>query len=134
MKAIKLALLLFILTLPFLNVYGQSDLFGTWKASCFLERNSNGSLAICGICPTKISDNPHDLNIKEFELEINDKQLSITVDGKTTFARYKWDKTLEAISFEFEKSPYSFKVLRGIKASTIILKETNCGLILLNKQ
>lgn len=126
MKTIKTGILMLILSLSFTNTYGQQEIFGQWKVSCFLERNPNGSLAICGLCPTSIMDG-HSLQIKDFELELDEQLVQITINGKTTGVKYTWDRSIDAISFAHEKTQYTFKVLRSSSPVNYIWKDNNCG-------
>ncbi len=132
MKSIKTIIFLLVLSLGQLSAFGQAEIFGRYKVACFLERNQNGSLAICSICPTKLDNNQ--LKISDFELEINNQFVKITIDGKSTNVTYTWNSKIDAITFEFEKSKYTFKVLKGSDSSQIMLKESNCdGMLMLNK-
>lgn len=129
MKTIRVGIILFLLSFCHFTTFGQTEIFGHWKAGCYLERNGDGSLTACSICPTSLKNNQ--LELSEFELEINNLTIKITMDGKSTSTTYKWDGKLEIISFEYEKTKFSFKVLRGSSDKKIILKENKCGGVLL---
>lgn len=129
MKTIKTGIIFLILSCSYLTTFGQAEIFGHWKASCYLERKLDGSLAICGLCPTKLEKNQVEIN--DFELEISNQMLKIIVDGKSTNITYSWDSKADAISFEYEKSKYTFNVLKGTSTNSYILKNNSPGGVLL---
>lgn len=123
-----------ILCTPFFSATAQSEIFGHWKVSCYLERIQGGSITFCGICATSKNDNLK-FKINDFELEINEQNIKIIIDGKTTNSNYTWDRNIDAITFEYEKTNYTFKVLRSSSDSNYILKENSCGgMLLLSKK
>ncbi len=134
MKTIRTGILLLILTLPFYAAYGQSEIYGRWNASCIFERNQNGSLTSSGLCPLSIKEN-NKLEINDFEFEISEQNIKIIINGKTTSVKYTLEGSVDAISFQYEKNLYIFKILRSTSVSNFILKDINCGgLLLLSKK
>lgn len=132
MKAFKTGIIYLILSFSFLTSFGQTEILGHWKVSCYLERSQDGSLTVCSICPTLLENNK--ITIDEFELDISNQFLKINVHGNSSNLAYTWDSKMDIISFEYDKSKYSFKVLRSTSASSCILKDNSCGgLLMLTK-
>ncbi len=132
MKPLKAFILLVMLTLGYLTSYCQPKFSGHWKVSCYLERNTDGSLDFCGICPLILGKTQMD--IQNFEMVVDNDKIQIMMDKDTTHVSYTWDSKLDAISFEFKKTLYTYKILRGTSTDQYILKDKGCGgLMLLNR-
>lgn len=129
MKSIKTGIIVMILSCSALSSFGQNILFGHWKVDCFIERKPDGSVAVCSICPVKLENNTGKIN--GFELEMSEQNLKIMDGTKTTSLTYTWDSKLETISFEYEKTNYTFYVLKGTSPGSFILKNNSPGGILL---
>jgi hypothetical protein len=133
MKTPKFALLLVAILFISFNSFAQSDYYGKWHATCFLERTVEAHLSYCGICPVKIDETTNSLNIDEFEIAIDAKTIQITAPGKAvSTSTYTYNPKLDALTFDYEKTSYTFKVLRSTQSSFIILK-SDCGQFLLTK-
>ena len=132
MKTIKTLIFLLILALSFSKLQAQADLNGTWKASCFLERNSNGSLKFCGICPIQMKDDKS-LQVLDFQIIVKDMVLTLKLKNENVKCSYQLNDTLDMVSFDYKNTNYNFKVLSGNSDSNRMLK-SDCGVILLSRK
>jgi hypothetical protein len=134
MKTLKLTFLLLAILFISFNSYAQSEYFGKWHVSCFFERSVDAKLSYCGICPVNINDKNNSLQIEEFEMAIDSKNIQITAPGKDVVTNtYTYNSKTDAFTFEHNKTTYTFKVLRGTQSDHIIFK-SDCGQFLLTKK
>ncbi|MDZ4669049.1 MAG: hypothetical protein SGJ00_14370 [bacterium] len=134
MKTLKTTFLLIAFVFISFHSFAQSEYFGKWHASCFFERSVDAKLSYCGICPVKIDEKNNSLNIDEFEIAIDSKNIQVTAPGRDVVTcTYTYNSKMEAFTFKFDKATYTFKVLRGTQSDFIIFKN-DCGQLLLSKK
>ena len=127
-----LSFVLVTLFLCFTNLAtAQSEIYGTWTGYCTLEKTTISSICACGICSTKKIDDAT-VQFKNIEIIITEKTIKL---GNNAPVEYKWDKDTDSVTFQYEKSEESFKILASAVQNTLIWKDpkSGCILILLKK-
>lgn len=133
MTKIKRLTTLALLTFIFQTSFGQSNLFGTWIASCPLEKTDAASAKFCGLCPT-VQKDKSSMDINDFEMTVDKNEIKLKIDGKTTPLKYSWDEDLQSIGFQYKDTKYSFKVLSGGQSNFRVLKNPDGQIVMLTKK
>lgn len=114
-----------------IQINAQSDLFGKWRVNCAIERTSEASIKVCGICPNKIVEGI--AMIDDFEMEISKDLIKITAESKGSEIPYKWNAKTDSIEFTYNKTNFSFKVLMLNDPDQQVFKDANGSILVLKR-
>ncbi len=109
MKKLIITSLLFFLTLS--SSFSQEvNLKGKWKVNCALDKQEDGKIHFCDICPTTMLANNTAI-IEDFEIEITSDVMKYPHDEIVIDIMYQFDKANNTFKFKYLKKEYFFKVL-----------------------
>lgn len=127
----KLFLLLILFLAASLSVFAQKHLYGKWKAECVFERNDDGSLTSCTICPLEYGNDKSTVKILPLNLVINKNEIIISYNNVSEKVSYEYDDKNETIKFDYKNNSYAFRVLINQHKKVKILKTRGSGCLLL---
>ncbi len=108
----KKHLLLFaIFTFLYLFIQAQEvNIKGKWKVNCPLEKNENGTLHVCDLCPRTMLNNNAAI-VEDFVLEFTDETIKLDHEEVPIEIAYKFDKNTNRLRFKYLQKEYVFKVM-----------------------
>lgn len=121
--------LLFLLIFASKLFYGQSLIIGKWKVSCPSEKTSSSSVKFCSLCSISQND-VSSLEIKSFEITINESKIIIRKDSVNNTLPYVWNERTNTLEFKYQNKTYKFSLLISEPNNLRILKD-NDGLLVL---
>lgn len=132
MKFAHLTALMLLILFSKISI-AQSNLYGTWKVSCTTKQTSTSTAQFCALCPIKQTD-ASSLEVTDFEMTINEAEITLTIDSVATPVKYKWNKKSQTILFEYKTNSYEFTLLPSKADNQKVLKEKSGTLITLYKK
>lgn len=96
----------------FLGSFKAQDLniIGKWKVNCTLQKNEDGTLHVCDLCPSTILNNNTAI-IDEFEILFTSTSIKWQNDEVSIEIPYEIDKATNKLKFKYAQKDYVFKAM-----------------------
>ncbi|MFO0358740.1 MAG: hypothetical protein ACK50A_17425 [Sphingobacteriaceae bacterium] len=102
---------LVLLMLFFVTMKSQDlNIIGKWKVNCTLQKNENGSLHVCDLCPSAMLNNNTAI-IEEFEIEFTATAIKWQNEEVSIEIPYEIDKAINKLKFKYAQKEYAFKAM-----------------------
>ena len=128
-------ILLLTLLMPPKSI-GQNIINGNWTVYCIMEQTDKVTITFCDFCPMNMSEDKTKISIEKFDMIFNQSTLDIIIEGVSTNTPYIYDNDTKTIEFTFKEKKHKFKLLMvmGNSIETIVLRDNDGSLILLEKK
>jgi len=94
-----------------LNLFAQEvNLIGKWKVNCALEKNENGTLHVCDICPRTMLNNNTAI-VEDFDLEFTAQSIKLDHEEVPIEIAYQFDPATNRVKFKYLQKEYVFKAM-----------------------
>lgn len=132
MKNLATIILISISTLSFSQEV-SAKFAGDWEGKCLLEKVEN-TLSACGICHFAFSKDSNSIEIKNFDLNFMDGNMTFTFPDGKEVVPFRYNEKTEHMFFELEGRQYDFAVIYIESLSKVILKSKEGNLVYLERK
>jgi hypothetical protein len=86
------------------------NITGKWKVNCTLQKNENGTLHVCDLCPSTMLNNNTAI-IDEFEIEFTTTSIKWQNEELSIEIPYEIEKATNKLKFKYAQKEYVFKAM-----------------------
>lgn len=134
MKSILKAGFVLLLLGSFQKLEAQSELFGSWKATCpYQLSDKNAKATACSLCTAGTDPKMGTFWWDEMNVEIDKDLIKISDDKETEVCEYTWDEENKLLEFTYKKVIYKFKTTPENGRKFFTLKTETGSIVKLEK-